>query len=134
MLRGYEKRFIKTGSRLRARRFEDWRNLWADRQNRWLCKKSQGQGAQIPRREAYIKYAAATAGCSATQKLGFLQSHQTGIMTTGTVVHFSTRSATLPKLKCPSLPRLAITTTSIFSWAMILRISLAGSPTAMCRM
>jgi len=100
---------------------------------RGLCKKRQVQGGRIPQREAYIRYAAATAGCSATQKLGFLQSHQTGIMTTGAVVHFSTRSATLPKLKCPSLPRLAITTMSIFCWLMILRISLAGSPTAMCR-
>jgi len=80
-----------------------------------------------------MRYAAA-ARDAATQKLAFLRSHQTGIMQTGTVVHFSTRSATLPKLKCPSLPRLAITTMSIFSWAMILRISLAGSPTAMCRM
>jgi hypothetical protein len=47
-------------------------------------------------------------------EIGFFRSHQTGIMTTGTVVHLSTRSATLPKLKWPSLPRLAITTMSIF--------------------
>jgi hypothetical protein len=36
--------------------------------------KVQVQGAQMPRCEAYCEYAAATAACSATQKLGFRQS------------------------------------------------------------
>ena len=41
-----------------------------------VSKKVQFQGAQISRSEAYLRYAAATSRCSATQKLGFLRNRQ----------------------------------------------------------
>jgi hypothetical protein len=62
-------------------------------------KKSQVQSAQIPRREAYIYVRPSDRGMQRNAGIVVLRSDQTGIMTTGTVVHLSTRSATLPKLK-----------------------------------